>query len=141
LGQEITHIRALTHTFEKPTAAEDAGVAIMVFSGGALGTLQASWAHHPDVVDSVTIDGEHGSLFVPSDPDAPVRVVERAKWGGVLESSIHGEPSGGPGWIPTIKAFVDAINLGLESPVPGTEGKATLEAILQAYASVSIEYP
>lgn len=135
LGEEIVWIQAATATFEKPTSAEDSAVAILSFSGGALGTLQVSWAHHPDVPDSITIDGERGTLTVPSDPAAPVRVLEQAAWGGVLESLITPDPSGGPGWLPAVEAFVHAVRHGEPSPVSGSEGKAALRAVLQAYTS------
>jgi len=136
LGQTITSIQAVTATFEKPTSAEDSAAALMTFSGGALGTLQASWAHHPDVSDSLTIHGEKGTLFVPSDPAQPMRVLEQAGTGGVTESLIRSEPSGGPGWLGAVGAFVFAVEHSLPSPVPGSQGKAILEVVLSAYASV-----
>ena len=137
LGKEIVHIQAVTATFEKPTTAEDSASVLMLFSGGALGTLQVSWAHHPDVPDTITIDGEHGTLHVPSDPEAPVRVLEQTAQGGVVETLIRAEPSGGPGWLPAIAAFIDAVRGGLQSPVSGADGKAALEIVLRAYASAT----
>ena len=137
LGMQITYIHALTATFEKPTTAEDTAVATVIFGDRVLGTLQVSCAHHPDVPDSITIDSEKGTLFVPSDPALPVRLLEQLDGGEVIESSIRSERASDPGWIPTIHAFVDAITAGLPSPVSGAEGKAALEAVLRAYESAA----
>jgi UDP-N-acetylglucosamine 3-dehydrogenase len=135
LGQEIAKIQAMTATFEKPTILDDTASALMQFEGGTLGTIQVSWAHHPDVIDSVTIDCEKGSIAVPSSFTEPVRVVEQTEAGQRIETSIICHTVNGQGWFGAAGAFVTAINDGLPSPVPGTEGKATLDAVLQAYAN------
>lgn len=139
LGQKITHIQAVTAIFEKPTSLDDTALALIQFDGGTLGTLQVSWAHHPDVVDSVQIDAEYGTLAIPSDPTEPVRIVEQNAQGELIESAIQCHTTGGPGWFGAVGAFVNAVRLGLPSPVPGSEGKAALAAVLKAYASVNTD--
>ncbi len=136
LGQEITQIQAITATFEKPTTLEDTAAALIQFDGGTLGTVQVSWAHHPDVIDSVTIDCERGSIAVPSDFDDPVRIVEQNARGELIETAVVCHSANGQGWFGAVDAFVSAIRAGQPSPVPGSEGRATLNAILRAYASL-----
>jgi UDP-N-acetylglucosamine 3-dehydrogenase len=139
LGQEIVHIQALVRTFEKPTAAEDTAVAIMKFSEGTLGTLQVSWAHRPDVSDSLVADCERGTLTVPSDPIERVRMLEKSRSGAMIESTFRCNTTDGPGWSGMAGAFVEVVRNGEPSPVPGSEGLAALDAILRAYASAGIE--
>ena len=137
LGQDVVHIRAFTATFEKPTTADDTAVAVLRFEQGVLAILEVSWAHYPDVQDSILISCERGTLSVPSQPGEPVRVVERRSGGEIIEMTFRPTPSAGPGWIETVDAFVQAIHAGDPSPMPGSEGKATLDTVLRAYEPLS----
>jgi len=130
LGQEITEIHSLGATFEKPTSLDDTAAVVMRFDGGVIGTLQASWAHHPDVVDSVTVDCERGSLFVPSNPSEPLQIVDPD---GTRSAVSCGKDD--PGWSAGVRAFVEAIRSHQPSPVAGKEGRATLAAVLRAYGA------
>ena len=136
LGQEIAQIQAFMATFEKPTTLDDSAAVLIQFEGGTLGTMQVSWAHHPDVTDSVTIDCERGSITVPSNFTDPVRVIEQNERSEVIETAVVCHSANGPGWFGAVDAFVTAIRSGQPSPVPGAEGKAALDAILRAYASL-----
>lgn len=138
LGQEVTDARTFTATFEKPTTVDDTAVAILRFEQGTLATIAVSWAHHPDVPDSVTVSCEHGTLTVPSIPTEPVRVVEQRDTGEIVETTFRPDPSAGPGWFEMARAFVRAVRNGEASPLPGTEGKASLETILKLYASAGL---
>lgn len=135
LGQEVVDIQAMSATFEKQTTADDTVIALMRFSGGTLATLQSSWAHVPDVPDFVSIACQHGTLTIPSDPSAPLEVVERRQ-GERITTTYNADAEGDPGWVATVCAFVDAVRNNLPSPVPASEGKATLQAVLSAYASL-----
>ena len=134
LGQEVKGVQALMATFEKPTTLDDSAALLIQFDGGTLGTVQVSWAHHPDVQDSVTIDCANGSIAVPSNANDPVRVLERTAEGDLVETSVSCQSTTGPGWFGAVGAFVKAIENGLPSPVTGAEGKATLDVVLQAYS-------
>ena len=138
LEQEVTDIRAFTATFEKPTSADDTVVAILQFDRGTLATLQASWAHHPDVPDSVVMACENGTLTIPSNPTEPVRVVEQ-RGSEIVEATYACNTSDGPGWFGAVAAFVDAVRHSKTSPVPATAGKATLAAVLRAYEGLGVQ--
>lgn len=135
LGQEVEQIHLMTATFEKPTTLDDTAVAMLQFDSGVLGTIQVSWAHHPNVLDSVSIDCKKGMIIVSSDYAEPVRVLEQSDGGTVIESAITCHSAADPGWLGAVGAFVQAIRSGSPSPVPGKEGKATLKAVLQAYST------
>ncbi len=139
LGQEVAEICAMAATFEKPTAADDTVVAALRFDGGALGTLQISWASRPGVEDLVTLGCEHGMLHVPSQGDQPVRVFEQRPAGDVIEATYlnHAAALDPAGWFGMAAAFVEAVREGKPSPVPGSEGRATLAAVLRAYEAAS----
>lgn len=132
LGQEILQIGAFTGTFEKATALEDTAVCTLRFSQGALGTLQVSWVFRPDWENSVLVRCERGVLRIPTAASEPVRVL-RSEAGGASTESTHlcsdADPSG---WFGAVAAFVRAALHRQASPVPGTEGKAALAAVLAA---------
>ena len=137
--QEIAEITLYAATFEKPTLAEDTAVAALRFGGGALGTLQISWASRPGVEDLVSVGCERGMLHVPSEGNLPVRVLEQLATGAVLESTHldHGGALDPAGWLGMAAAFVEAVRCGTPSPVPGEEGRATLATVLQALETVA----
>lgn len=139
LGQEVTDIQAFGATFEKPTSADDTMVAALRFSGGTLGTLQISWASRPGVEDLVVIGCENGLLQVPSSGAEPVRVARRLPNGEIIETTHLNQAAAldTPGWFGMAAAFVDAVNSGKPSPVPGEEGRATLAAVLRAYETLN----
>jgi UDP-N-acetylglucosamine 3-dehydrogenase len=139
LGQEVTDIHAFSATFEKPTSAEDTMVAALRFSGGALGTLQISWASRPGVEDLVSVSCARGIIHVPSAGTEPVRIHEQLPAGDVLESTHlnHAGALDPTGWFGMAAAFVDAVTGGKPSPVSGEEGKATLAAVLKTYRMLS----
>lgn len=137
LQQEVTDIQAMTATFEKPTTLDDTATALLQFDGGTLGTVEVSWAHHPGVIDTVRVSCENGTITVPSSFTEPVQVVERSPQGELIETTIVCHTANGQGWFGAVDAFVSAIREGAPSPVPGIEGKATLDAILRAYSTIT----
>jgi UDP-N-acetylglucosamine 3-dehydrogenase len=137
LNQEVVEINAFKTTNEKPTTIDDTAIIALRFSEGALGTMQVSWAFRPGVDDSVSISCERGVLHVPSNADNPVRIVERGETGSHVESTYPFGADDVPGWFGTMAAFVNAITNRTSSPVSGEEGRATMAAVLAAYASIA----
>jgi UDP-N-acetylglucosamine 3-dehydrogenase len=137
LNQEVTEVTAFKATNEKPTTVDDTAIMALRFSEGTLGTIQASWVFRPGLDDSVSICCERGVLHVPSNADHPVTIVERAETGSPVESTYPFSPDDVPGWFGMAAAFVDAVDKGTPSPVPGEEGRATMAAVLAAYESVT----
>jgi len=136
LGQEVVAVQAFTAAFEKSAAVDDTVVAALKFSGGTLGTVQVSWVERPGFDDFTTIHCERGAIRIPSLATEPVRVEEQRS-GHVVEAAYRCTTTDPAGWFGAVAAFVEAVQHGGESPVPGTEGKATLAAVLAAYQSAS----
>ncbi len=137
LGQEVAAVSAFTATFQKATSLDDTSVASLQFSGGALGSIQASWALPLGVEDGVTIYCERGVLRVPGDMEQPVRTQEWREDGQSVEAS-HSFESGDPaGWFGMAAAFIRAVERGEPPPVPGEEGRATMRAVFAAYQSAA----
>ena len=65
LGQDITGVSAFMRTFQKDTPLEDTAAGIVTFSGGAIGTIVASWAYAADWENSVTIRCANGVVIDP----------------------------------------------------------------------------
>jgi len=137
LNQEVAEIAAFTASFEKAAAVDDAVVAAIRFSGGTIGTIQVSWIERPGFDDFTTIHCEYGAIRVPSQATAPVCVAEQRRSGQIVESTYPYNTTDPVGWFGAVAAFVEAVRHGGKSPVPGTEGKATLAAVLAAYDSAS----
>lgn len=138
LGEEVEQIVSFGATAAKPTTAEDNAVAAIRFSGGTIATLQASWTHTPGVPDSVELACERGTIAVPSSPNAPV-VIQEQRTGETVTEQYETTTTDGPGWRATCRAFVEAIRTDAPSPVPASEGTATLGAVLNAYRTMGIE--
>jgi len=137
LDQEVEQITGFGVTAAKPTTAEDNAVVALRFSGGTIATLHASWTHTPGVPDSVELACERGTVTVPSSPNDPV-VVREQRAHETISERHETTTSDGPGWRATCRAFVEAIRTGGPSPVPASEGTATLRAVLNAYRAMGI---
>lgn len=137
LGQDIVEISALMGTFVKDTPLEDTVAGLMRFSGGAIGTIAASWAFAADMENSVVVRCRNGAVIVPAD-DQRTLIVRRNLASGEREEVIHRIDSSDPsGWLGSVGAFVEAVARGLPSPVPGEEGKKVMSVIFDAYRSAS----
>ncbi|MHB1627483.1 MAG: Gfo/Idh/MocA family protein [Bacilli bacterium] len=134
LEDEVASVSAFASTLEKPADVEDNVVCVLRMQSGALGTLTASWTHHPGEDNSTHLYCEHGVMHVAADPLYQVIVhydngdTERMEAGQVATNESQ-TASG------VVDEFVDAIFSGRESAIPGAEGMASLQVILAALRS------
>ncbi|HEX7393800.1 MAG TPA: Gfo/Idh/MocA family oxidoreductase [Anaerolineaceae bacterium] len=135
-GQNLAQIGAFSNTFEKATDLEDTAVFSFQLSGGMLGTLQVSWVFRPDWENSLTLRCERGVIRVPTEATDPVRVIKLDNLGRVVESEHVCKTQDISGWFGAVQAFVTAIQTGGPSPVPGTDGRAVLAAVLAASEAI-----
>ncbi|HZQ05493.1 MAG TPA: Gfo/Idh/MocA family oxidoreductase [Anaerolineae bacterium] len=79
-GKEAAEVSAFTATLDKKISVEDNGVAMIRFTDGTLGVVEASWTSPPNE-NSVRLYGTRGYLQVGSDSAYPlsVHLVERPK--------------------------------------------------------------
>jgi UDP-N-acetylglucosamine 3-dehydrogenase len=137
LDQDITSVSAFTATFTKDTPLEDTAAGILQFSGGAIGTIVASWAFAADWENSVTVRCANGAVMIPGHDPFTV-VVRRDLPRGEREEVTHRiDSADSSGWFGATGAFEEAVRKGLPSPVTGEEGKKVMAVLLGAYDSVS----
>ncbi len=135
-GQSLVQVSAFSQTFEKATSLEDSAVFAFQLSGGMLGTMQVSWVFRPDWENSLTVRCERGVIQIPTEAADPVRVRRVDKLGRAVESAHVCKTPDPSGWFGAVQAFVTAVQTGAPSPVPGTEGKAALAAVLAAAEAI-----
>lgn len=135
-NQEVTQASAFGHTFEKATSLEDTAIFALKLSRGTLYTLQISWVFRPDWENSLVIRCERGVLTIPTESSEPVRVLYTTSPGVTVESAHHCNTSDTSGWFGAMRAFVSAVQAGTDSPIPDSEGRAAMAAILAAAQSI-----
>jgi UDP-N-acetylglucosamine 3-dehydrogenase len=131
-GQDVTQIGAFTETFEKETTLEDSAVISFRLSQGMLGTLHVSWVYRPDWENSLVLRCERGSIRIPTEATDPVQVIKVGPNGQVVDMSQPEDLQDPSGWFGAVQAFVDAVQSGSPSPVPGEDGRAALATVLAA---------
>ena len=139
-GQRVTQVQAQLATVEKvdaagkPIAVDDNAIAIYTLSGGAIGTMVASWTFHGTEDNSTVLYGKSGIMSIYSDPDYQVVVIrpgappERYEV-EPMQTNDNQTASG------AIDAFIEAVTLGLPSPVSGEEALAAMRAVFAAIES------
>ncbi len=135
-GQQLDQVAAFSSTFEKDTSLEDSAVFSFHLSGGTLGTLQVSWVFRPDWENSLSLRCERGVLRVPTEASDPVRVLRRDAQARIVETEHRIQTQDPSGWFGALQAFVNAVQAGGPSPVPGREGRAVLAALAAAAQSI-----
>lgn len=122
--------------------AEDTGVAVIKFRGGALGIVEATTATRPkDLEGSLSILGEKGTVEISG-----FAVNEMKVWNfqdnqneeeGILKEYRENPPNVyGYGHLAYYEHVVDCINNNKRQLVDGLEGRKSLELIAAIYESI-----
>ena len=138
---DVETVFAKTETMLVNTETEDTGVALLKFSNGALGVIEATTATRPrDLEGSISILGEHGSVEIGG-----FAVNEMKVWNFVTPeegdeevlSKYKNNPPDvyGFGHLEYLKGVVDCIENGGKALVDGLEGRRSLELINAIYES------
>jgi UDP-N-acetyl-2-amino-2-deoxyglucuronate dehydrogenase len=154
MNQSIHHIDALqwlmgpvqsvfayTATLAHRMEAEDVGVAVVRFAGGALATIEGSTLTWPQNLEgSVAVFGERGSVKIGG--TALNRIVlwkvegELEQEAELLTSQIVDPPSVyGYSHREVIRDFAEAVRRGRPPGTPGREARRSLELVLAIYES------
>ena len=139
---EVESVYARSATRLVDIEVEDTGVAIVKFSSGALGVVEATTAARPaDLEGSISILGEHGTVEIDG------FAVNRMKlWRfkealeadrDVLEQYRENPPNVyGFGHLRFLEDVIDCIRHDGPAPVDGREGRRSLELITAIYESI-----
>jgi UDP-N-acetylglucosamine 3-dehydrogenase len=107
---------------------EEIAQLIIRFAGGAIGTLQASWAVAAGSDHQLTIQGTLGTLHL--DERTPPTLLPAGQTDRVRLPLPENTPS-------VFDAFVQAVASGRRSPVTAADGRAAVALVAAAYRSAS----
>jgi len=142
---------------------EDTAVAILKFSGGALGTIVATTAAYPGLTATVSVHGDRGSAIIDDDKLRYFHAADREREGDahdegggrnqaaeIMERYGGVESGPGAGADPAslsmahrdqIQDFVDAVREGREPSINLEEGRKPLAIIRGIYESARTGRP
>jgi UDP-N-acetylglucosamine 3-dehydrogenase len=107
---------------------EDVAQLILRFAGGAVGTLQASWALSSGSDHQLTIQGTVGTLHLD---DRTLPILLPARGGDAVPLSL-------PDHCPSVfDTFVEAVDNGKEPAVTAADGRAAVAVVTAAYRSAA----
>ncbi len=143
IGDEIVDVAGFAATLIKEKCeVEDSAVAVMRFSKGALGVLEAAWTCDPGDSRSF-IYGTEGNITLDG-PDFPI-VVHFPTPKFKFNFSLPSGRSNGATFIPNIPAssrhgsvfrhFIDCVRTGSTPLASGVEGRNSLAVVLAALKS------
>ena len=134
-GQKVIEATAKVVTLEKkddegrPIGVDDNALCILRMSGGAMGTLAASWTIYGKHYNSTCFYGTKGNLLLYSDETYPI--VVRDIHGNSTSYTLAPETDRSG----VIDEFVDALVHDREPEVSGQEALATMRAIFACIES------
>jgi len=136
---DVESVMAMTATQLADIEAEDTGVAVLRFTNGALGILEATTATRPkDLEGSISVLGEKGSVEIGG-----FFANEMKTWNFSDSTGFENELKGWErnpdewAWNHTeyLRAAIKSIQLGTKGLVDGLEGRKSLELINAIYES------
>ena len=141
---DVETVFAKAATMLVNTETEDTGVAVLKFTSGALGIIEATTATRPkDLEGSISILGEKGSVEIGG-----FAVNEMKIWNfvdplpedkGVIDHYRNNPPDVyGFGHLEYLRGVVDCIINGGKALVDGLEGRRSLELINAIYESAEL---
>ena len=135
----VQSVQAYTATLAHRMEAEDVGVAVLRFAGGAMGTVEGSTLTWPQNLEgSVAIFGERGSVEVGG---TALNRITLWKVDGQLEQELEDSTSQrvdppsvyGYSHREVIRDFARAVMEGRDPGTPGEEARKSLELVLAIY--------
>lgn len=137
----VESVYCKTGTFLSPIETEDTGVAVLKFTSGALGVIEATTCTRPkDLEGSISILGEKGSVEISG------FAVNRMRHWNFEETIAEDEASKTLGWDPPdvygfghnafMREVVECIRQSRRSMIDGLEARKSLELIHALYESV-----
>ena len=141
LGQKVIETTAKVVTLNKRDAegklisVDDNALCILKMSGGALGTMAASWTVYGHECQSTVLYGTRGLMMIYSEPSAPIIVSDLEGNRTSFAFDTTSEKSG------VIDEFVDALVHDRDPEVSGKEALTTMRTIFGSIRSSDIARP
>lgn len=144
---DVDSVYAQADTFLRPIEGEDCAAVVLRFKNGALGIIEGSSCVYPRNLEEIlNIFGEKGTACLGG---IALNHIEVWKFEGNQENESevmrnYGEnPNNvyGFGHGPLFEDMIKSIRSNKEAPIPGEQGKKSLEIILAAYKSVKTGMP
>jgi predicted dehydrogenase len=140
---DVAHVQARTRTMLHQIETEDTALALIEFSSGAVGVLQATTAAYPGYPRRVEITGSEGTMILEHDRLIAINV-RTAYQGAISTTDADQSPSASSpvvsdirGHQAAIEDFIGAIEKNVAPVCDGREGRKSLalvEAIYRASA-------
>jgi Predicted dehydrogenases and related proteins len=136
LGEEIVEVSAFVERLEKGGSVDDVAVCALRTQSGAVGTLTASWTHHPGEDNATIVYGEKGILRIGADRTYPVIVNLQSGENQFFQvGALQTNEAGGQSDTGVIRAFVESILTQTPPEISGEEGRKALAVILACLES------
>ena len=119
----------------KLISVDDNALCILKMSGGALGTMAASWTVYGHECQSTVLYGTRGLMMIYSEPSAPIIVSDLEGNRTSFAFDTTSEKSG------VIDEFVDALVHDRDPEVSGKEALTTMRTIFGSIRSSDIARP
>ena len=132
IGRPVLEVTSMTSRVSRPTFADDNAMLVMRMEGDVLASVQASWSARPFPDRQIAIHGELGHIAMGRSAEEPlvINLKDGAGSRKVIPEVLAASPIGDP-----FAAFVRSIQGGVEPPVTGEDGRASLAIALAAYES------
>lgn len=137
-GQNVVRTTARVATLEKkdasgrPIGVDDNALCIYELSGGAVGTMTASWTHYGAEDNSTVLYGTKGIMRIYDDPAASVKVILRG--GGKIAYEVEGiQTNDKQTRSGVIDRWMECLVNGVE---PDISGESALAAMRAVFASI-----
>ncbi len=144
LGQKVVETTAKVVTLDKRDkdgnliSVDDNALCILKMSGGALGTMAASWTVYGHECQSTVLYGTKGLMLIYSEPTSPIIVSDlEGNRTSYNFDSVHAGTTGSG----VIDEFIDALENDREPEVSGREALTTMRAIFGSIKSSEISRP
>ncbi len=137
LGEEVVEVSSFVDRLEKTFGdVDDTAVCLLRTQSGAVGTLTASWTHHPGEDNATIVYGEKGILRIGADKNYGVVVNLASGENQYFETGrMQSNEAGGQTETGVIRAFVSAVTSGTPPEISGEEGRRALAIILACLES------
>jgi predicted dehydrogenase len=137
LGEEIVEVSSFVDRLEKTFGdVDDTAVCLLRTQSGAVGTLTASWTHHPGEDNATIVYGEKGILRIGTDKTYSVIVNLQSGENQFFQTGrLQTNEAGGQTETGVIRAFIDSVTSGRPPEISGEEGRRALAIILACLES------